>query len=67
MREAPTKLKRQARSFLKKLRKYGAKLDDNGDLNLSDVRDNNVVKYLSKNEQLVKLTLMQADLEFEYP
>ena len=31
------------------------------------MRDENVVKYLKANEQLVKLTLMQADLEFEYP
>ena len=26
-----------------------------------------MITWLSKNEQLVKLTLMQADLEFEYP
>jgi len=26
-----------------------------------------MVTYISKFEQLVKLTLMQADLEFEYP
>lgn len=67
MREAPTKLKKSAKSFLKKLQKYGVELDDNGDLNLYDVKDDNVKKYLMKNERLVKLTLMQADLEFEYP
>lgn len=31
------------------------------------MRDQNVIKYLKANERLVKLTLMQADLEFEYP
>lgn len=67
VREAPTKLKRQAKTFLKKLARYGAELDDAGELDLSNVKEENVVKYLKKNEQLVKLTLMQADLEFEYP
>jgi hypothetical protein len=67
VREGPTKLKRNAKSFLNKIKKVGAKLDDTGDLNLSNVRDNNVKLYLEKNAQLVKLTLMQADLEFEYP
>jgi hypothetical protein len=52
---------------LKKIKKYGAKLDEYGDLDLYDVRDDNVRDYLQKNDQLVKLTLMQADLEFEYP
>ena len=60
-------MKRNARSFLKKIQKYGAKLDDYGELDLEDVRDDNVKKYLKKNESLVKMTLMQADLEFEYP
>jgi len=60
-------LKRNARAFLKKLQKYGAKLDDYGELDLEDIRDENVKKYLQKNQSLVKMTLMQADLEFEYP
>lgn len=53
--------------MLKKLKKYNAKLDENGELDLSEIEDSNVRKYLEKNEALVKLTLMQADLEFEYP
>jgi len=43
------------------------KLDENADLDLRDVKEANVRKYLQKNESLVRLTLMQADLEFEYP
>lgn len=35
VREAPTQLKRSARSFLKKLKKYKVFLDENGDLDLS--------------------------------
>jgi hypothetical protein len=42
VREAPTQLKRTARSFLKKLNKYGVRLDNDGDLDLSGVRDDNV-------------------------
>lgn len=67
VREAPSKLKRNARSFLKKLQKQGVKLDSNGELDLSDVREDNVRNYINKNVGIVKLTLMQADLEFEYP
>ena len=52
---------------MKKIQKYGATLDDYGDLDLSDVKDDNVRQYLEKNDQIVKVTLMQADLEFEYP
>ena len=52
---------------MRKLRKQGARLHDNGDLDLSQVKEANVRKYLMKNESLVRLTLMQADLEFEYP
>ena len=46
VREAPTKLKRQAKTFLKKLQKYGAELDDAGELDLSNVKEENVVRYL---------------------
>ena len=42
-------------------------LDTAGELDLAEVKDKNVKDYLKKNESLVKLTLMQADLEFEYP
>jgi len=38
-----------------------------GDLDFKDVKHPNMITYISKNEELVKLTLMQADLEFEYP
>ena len=52
---------------MKKIQKYGARLDDDGELDLSEVREENVKKYLKDKESLVKLTLMQADIEFEYP
>jgi hypothetical protein len=46
VREAPTKLKRNARSFLKKLNKLGVTLDNNGELDLSNVNEDNVKQYL---------------------
>ena len=67
VREAPKKLKRNAKAFLKKLQKYGVSLDEMGEVDLSGVKDDNVKKYIEKNIGLVRLTLMQADLEFEYP
>ena len=67
VREGPTKLKRNARTFLKKLNKACVMLDENGEIDMSGVEDSNTKKWISKNSELVKLTLMQADLEFEYP
>lgn len=67
MREAPTKLKRSAKSFLRKLEKYGVRLDEEGELDLSAVPEKNVRKFLTENASMATLTLMQADLEFEYP
>lgn len=58
MKEAPSKMKKHSKQFLKKVQKYGAKLDEDGELNLSDVKDDNVKKYLMKNQSIVKLTLM---------
>ncbi len=67
VREAPTKLKKSAQSLLKKLRRHSIRLDDNGDVDYSGCSNEHVVSELKKNDNLVRLTLMQADLEFEYP
>lgn len=58
VREAPTKLKQASQSFLKKLKNYGVKLHDNGEIDYSMVRDKNVVDALKKKESLVKVTMM---------
>jgi len=39
VREAPTKLKKSAQTFLKKLKKFGVKLDDNGNVDYSAISD----------------------------
>lgn len=67
VREGPKKLKRVTTSFLKKLRKYKVQLDEHGEIDTSKVTDQNIIKSLKNHETIVKLTLMQADLEFEYP
>ncbi len=67
MREGPRKLKHHARGFLKVLNKYGVTLDDDANPILSHIQDENIRKYLERKESLVRVTLMQADLEFEYP
>ena len=67
VRESPTKLKKAAKNLLSKLKKHNVKLDDNGDILYSEITDNNVKSFVKRNETLTQLTLMQADLEFEYP
>jgi hypothetical protein len=65
--ESPTKLKQRAKAFLRMLEKHKIRLDLNGEVDYRKCEDENVVAALKKKEQLVKVTLMQADLEFEYP
>ena len=67
VREGPNKLKANAKGFLKVLRKYNVTLDEDANPVYDEVQDPNIVKYLKSKENLVKVTLMQADLEFEYP
>jgi hypothetical protein len=65
--ESPTKLKKQAKSFLAHLRNWNIHLDNNGNIVYSRCKSDQVIKSLQKNETIVRVTLMQADLEFEYP
>jgi len=67
LREAPTKLKRHAKKLLKKLNKLGVSLDAHGEVDYSSVTDPFTLKKLKEHHQMVKITLLQADLEFEYP
>ena len=67
MVESPTKLKKNAKGLLKLLEKHNVTLDENGDPDLKDVQNSHVKKLLLKNIKLVRVTLMQADMEFEYP
>ena len=58
VRESPTKLKRAADGFLKKLRKHGVELTEDGEVDLSQVGNEAVRKSLAENLDLVKVTLM---------
>jgi hypothetical protein len=65
--ESPNRLKKNSKSFLYQLRKHNVTLDDNGDPDFTYCEDQNVKKILQKQEGLVRMTLMQSDMEFEYP
>lgn len=67
MRESPTKLKRNAKRFLKVLQKHNVSLDERGEPDLSAVASPEIRQYLESKHTLVKVTLLLADLEFEYP
>jgi len=67
LREGPRKLKGHAKGFLKVLRKYDITLDSDANPVFSHIEDENIRKFLERKESLVRVTLMQADLEFEYP
>ena len=66
VRETPTRIKRFSKALLKKLAKYKINLDKNGEVDYSQCPFPNVVNKL-KNNPLVKISLIQKDLNFEYP
>lgn len=49
------------------LKKYGVELDEDANPVYDHIKDKNIVRFLERKEDLVRVTLMQADLEFEYP
>lgn len=65
--ESPVKLKRRAKALLISLRKNNVELNFNGEINYDAIKNEHVERVCRKQEALVKVTLMQADLEFEYP
>ena len=67
VRESPKKLKKRALGFLGVLRKYNVTLDSDANPQIDHIEDKNIKKFFKKKEALVRTTLMQADLEFEYP
>ena len=67
MREGPNKLKKKALGFLGVLNKYDVTLDEEANPVLDHIKDKNIRKFLQRKEKLVRTTLMQADLQFEYP
>ena len=67
IREVPTKIKRNTKSLLKKLEKFNLKLDNEGNVDYSGIPYPQLVKSLKKMDTLVKIALMEKDLQFEYP
>jgi len=65
--ESPTKLKAGAKNLLSWLNKHGIKLDEDGEVEYSHVKNEHIIKTIKKSETLIKVTLMHKDLEFEYP
>ena len=52
---------------MKVLRKYNVTLDEDANPVLDHIEDQNIRTFLQKKQALVRVTLIQADLEFEYP
>jgi hypothetical protein len=67
MREVPTRIKKNAKSLIKKLEKLDVTLKDDGSVDYSHVPYEHVVKSLQRIDSVVRIALMQKDLEFEYP
>ena len=67
VRDAPTRVKRRTKQLLERLNKLGVVLDVNGNVDFSKVDSKKDQKELKENETLIKVVLMEKDLEFEYP
>ena len=49
------------------LQKHGVYLDEDANPVYTEVKSDRIVQFLKEKESLVRTTLMQYDLEFEYP
>lgn len=69
--ESPNKLKHRAKSLLHFLRKHDIRLNSEGEIDYERLQQaddsKNLMHVIKKQEQLIKVVLLQADLEFEYP
>jgi len=63
---SPTRIKRQSKQLLKKLQKYNIRLSPNGEVDFSGCTEPHIIRKL-KDNPLVRVVLMQKDLEFEFP
>ena len=67
VRESPTKLKRQTKALLIKLKKLNVGLTPEGEVDYCLLNRPHLLHQLKAQEQLIKIVLMEQDLEFEYP
>jgi hypothetical protein len=67
MREVPTRIKKNAKSLVKKLEKLNVTLKEDGSVDYSKVPYEHVVRSLQNIDSIIRIALMQKDLEFEYP
>jgi hypothetical protein len=66
IRDSPSKIKNRTNKLLKKLDQFGVKLDKYGKVDFSAVTNHFVLKQLEANP-MVKIALMERDLDYEFP
>ncbi len=67
IRDAPTRVKKRTKQLLGKLDKLGVTLDENGNVDYSNILHKKDMEVMKDNEALIKVALMEKALEFEYP
>ena len=65
--ESPTRVKSQATVLLSFLKKHSVGLDAEGEPDFTKIEKKAIRELLEANRAVVKVTLLRADLDFEYP
>lgn len=66
-KETPQKLKDSFNTLIKKLEKYEIKLNPQGHIDYTKIKDKNALTWINRNEKLVTICLLCKDLNFEAP
>jgi hypothetical protein len=66
-KETPQKLKDSFNTLMKKLEKYEIKLNSQGHIDYTNIKDKNALTWVTKNEKLITICLLCKDLNFEAP
>ena len=66
IQNSPAKMKKRTRALVKKLEKLGVTLKENGEVDYSQVKNDNLKNKL-QSDPTIKAALMLKDLQFEFP
>jgi hypothetical protein len=66
-KQTPQKLKDSYQKIIRKLDKYGIKLNSKGKIDFDKIKDDKVRIFVERQEKLITTCLLERDLNFEVP
>lgn len=66
-RETPNNLKESLRTLIKRLEKHDITLNQQGKVDLKNIKDKNILSFITKNQTLVNIALLSKDIDYNFP